>query len=132
MKLELLKDLSEGGNFKDVSSENLVRLYDFDKAETERLIQLIVEYLIENSQILQLSSLNFIESLNCNLLLKISNKDEGIIVTEKPDSLICSLTADSYLAMVEIMIEVSENGFNWLCDTSIHDIDFLYSKGGTW
>ena len=132
MKLELLKDLSEGGKYKNVSSENLVRLYDFDKAETERLIQLIVEYLIENSQSLQLSSLNFIESLNCNLLLKISNKDEGIIATEKADTLICSLTTDSYQAMVEIMIKVSENGFNWLCDTSIDDIDFLYSKGGTW
>jgi len=30
------------------------------------------------------------------------------------------------------MKAAAEIGYNWLCDTSTDNIDFLYSTGGTW
>lgn len=47
MKLEYLNDISDGGKYEDVVSENLIRLFDFDRAEVAKLIFLIETKIIE-------------------------------------------------------------------------------------
>ena len=49
MKLEFLDDISDGGKFKDVVSNQLVRLYDFDKLQANKFRQLIQSILIDRN-----------------------------------------------------------------------------------
>ena len=131
MKLEYIHDLTAGGKYKDVVSENLVRLYHFDKIQTEKLTTLISKYIIGKKEKLNLSDIEFIESVNCQLTLQLSDTDIGILRTQKNDIFNCYLTKDTYLTAIEIMKTI-DSGYNWLCDISKDDIDFLYSSGGTW
>jgi hypothetical protein len=131
MKLEYLNDISDGGKYKDVVSENLIRLYDFDQNETLQLAELFYKQLAIVGQSLELTSVAFIQSINCKLTLELSSKDEGVLRTEKVDEFICKLTKSTLTEAIENMKAVSD-GYNWLCDTSKDDIDFLYSSGGTW
>ena len=131
MKLEYLDDISNGGKYKDVVSENLIRLYDFNQKETTELTELIYQKLIVHKQKLHLSSLDFVRPVNCQLIFQLSSVDKGILKTENPNVFTCDLTEQSFLTAIEFMKAV-DSGYNWLCDTSEDDIDFLYSTGGTW
>ncbi len=131
MKVEYLDDISDGGRFKQVSSENLVRLFDFDQSQTTALIKEIWQSLIINKKDLDLSRIAFIEPINCKLILQLSSNDYGILRASESKTFICQLTEESYKRAIDIMKAV-DNGFNWLCSTSVDNIDFLYSPGGTW
>jgi hypothetical protein len=131
MKLEYLDDISDGGKYKGIVSENLVRLYDFDQKETGRLIDIIHQTLIVDKQKLDLSNLDFVIPVNCHLVLQLSPVDKGITKTDKPNVFNCDMTEQSFITAIELM-KVVGDGFNWLCDTSNDNIDFLYSAGGTW
>src|SRR5689334_968915 len=117
MKLEYLDDISENGKYKGVVSENLVRLFDFTTNETTGLTELIYQKLIVERQSLHLSSLSFIESVNCQLSLQVSPNDDGILKTDQQKVFTCNLTEQSFLTVIEYMKAVS-SGYNWLCDTS--------------
>jgi len=132
MKLEYLDDLSYSGKYKDVVSDNLIRLYDFRQNETADLVDLIYQRLIVDKQSLDLTTVDFIQSINCRVTLQLSSSDEGVIKTDKPDFFICKLTQQTYITAIDYMKAAAESGYNWLCDTSKDDIDFLYSSGGTW
>ena len=131
MKLEYLDDISDGGKYKDVVSENLIRLYDFDQSQTRKLADLFLQNLITNNHTVDLSQVDFIEAINCQLTLRISPNDKGILRTEHQNIFTCELTKKTYQTAIEIMKGVN-SGFNWLCDTSNDNIDFLYSTGGDW
>jgi hypothetical protein len=131
MKLEFLDDISNGGQFRDVVADNLVRLYDFTQKETEDLTEMIYQNLIIERSVLDLSKVEFIQKINCRLVLQITSADKGILKTNDPDLFTCSLTEQSYRKLIEIMKAVAD-GYNWLCDRSDDDIDFLYSAGGVW
>jgi hypothetical protein len=131
MKLEYLEDISDGGRYKQVASENLIRLYDFDESQTSELTRLISQHLLADKQDLDLVNARFLEPINCQLILRLSAVDKGILKTEKPGVFTCSLSEKSYTTLIEIMKSVS-GGHNWLCETSDDNIDFLYSPGGTW
>jgi hypothetical protein len=131
MKLEYLDDISDGGKYKDVVSENLIRLYDFNRSETIELANAIYKRLICDKEKLDLLSLDFIKPLNCQLNFQLSTIDKGILKTDEPNVFVCYLTEKAYLTAIELMNAV-DSGYNWLCDTSNDDIDFLYSAGGTW
>lgn len=131
MKLEHLDDISNGGKFKQIVSENLIRLYDFDESQTEALVQLISQTLLTDKQPLDLSTVSFIESVNCILILRLSSVDKGILRADQPHTFTCDLTEQSHMDTIEMMKAVS-SGYNWLCRTSEENIDFLYSPGGTW
>lgn len=131
MKLEYLDDISDDVKYKDVVSENLIRLYDFNKKETTELADIIYKRLICDKETLDLSNLAFIVPLNCQLILQLATVDKGILKTDEPNIFICYLTEQAYLRAIEFMKGV-DSGYNWLCDTSNDDIDFLYSAGGTW
>jgi hypothetical protein len=132
MKLEYLDDISDGGKYKGVVSENLIRLYDFGQIETTKLVELIYQRLIVDKQDLDLTTVDFIEPINCHLTLQISSADKGIMKIGRSGSFICELTEQSYITAIEYMKAAADSGYNWLCDTSADDIDFLYSAGGTW
>jgi hypothetical protein len=131
MKLEYLDDLTDGGKFKNVVSKNLIRLYDFNSAEVKELIDLIQNVIIDNGHELEVSSQPFIQPINCNLLLRITEVDNGVLKTDKGNAFVCELTKTSFRTLIEKMKNVS-SGYNWLCDTSGDDIDLLFSSGGTW
>jgi hypothetical protein len=132
MKLEYLDDISDGRKYKDVVSENLIRLYDFGQKETTQLVNLIYKRLIIDKQSLDLTTPDFIQPINCHVTLQISSSDEGVIRTDKANIFICKLTEQTCITAIEYMKATADGGYNWLCDTSSDDIDFLYSAGGTW
>ena len=132
MKLEYLGEISEGGKYKDVVSENLIRLYDFGQKETTQLVNLIYHRLILDKQSLDLTTVDFIQPINCHVTLQLSSSDEGVIKTDKAEFFICLLTEQTYINAIEYMKAAADDGYNWLCHTSTDDIDFLYSAGGTW
>lgn len=133
MKLEFLDDLTDSGKHEDVVSERLIRLYDFDKHQALRLKEIIERELLEGQKEVRLSSLNFIESLNCSLTLKISNIDRGIARAEDMD-FECYLTTAAYKEMVYLMEPFcirDASGYQWLYEVNC-PIDLLFSPGGTW
>jgi hypothetical protein len=132
MKLEYLDNISDGGKYKDVVSENLIRLYDFEQKETKQLIELIYQRLIIGKQNIDLKTLDFIQPVNCHLTLQVSSSDKGIMKTDSPNFFTCRLTKQTFITAIEYMKAATDSGYNWLCDTSSDDIDFLYSAGGTW
>lgn len=131
MKLEFLSDISEGGKYKQVISENLIRLYDFNEQETRELTRMIDQIVIKNNQPLDLSTIDFIKPVNCRLILRSAPVDDGIIKTNEVDVFGCNLTVPAYRQLIDRMKNVT-GGYHWLCETSDDAIDFLYSPGGAW
>lgn len=133
MKLEFLDDISDGGRFKNVVSDRLVRLYDFDAIQATKLKDNIIENILKANKALDLSSLDFIEPINCNLTFIISDKDEGLKSHDKMN-FVCALTPSLYQEMtllIEPFCKEKLNGYQWLYDIDT-PIDFLFSPGGTW
>jgi hypothetical protein len=132
MKIEFLNDISNGGQFKDVVSDKLIRLFDFKSDEAEKF-QKAIKNLIENEKRIIVDSLTFIKPVNCSLALFIDTKDLGIIKTGEKE-FECRLTKDSYKEMVYLIqpfVDNESNGYQWLYD-NMADIDLLFSPGGTW
>ena len=136
MKLEFLDDITDNGKYPYADPDKLIRLYDFNQSETQQLIDIIQSRIITNNESLDLSTLDFIQTENCNLRFEIGSVDIGI----KPsinNKFVCNLTVESYKTMVDYMKvfankENSLGGYNWLYDPSENKIDLLFSPGGTW
>jgi hypothetical protein len=132
MKLEFLDDISEGGSYPQVVPTKLVRLYDFEPRQAQLLKEVIQNKIINERGTVDLSVLPFIQPINCNLVLRLSDADDGIIVTDSTN-FVCSLTVTAYEKMVHLMEPFCEGsgGYQWLYDLDC-PIDFLFSPGGTW
>lgn len=133
MKLEYLDDLTDGGKYVQVVSERLIRLFDFDKHQALSLKEVIEKELLDGQKEISLSSLNFIEPLNCNLTLKLSNINQGITKAENGD-FECYLTDAAYKEMTYLLEPFcikEATGYQWLYEIDC-PIDFLFSPGGTW
>jgi len=132
MKIEFLGDISNGELFKDVVSDKLVRLFDFDSNEAGKF-QNAIKKLIETGNRITLDSLPFIEPVNCSLTLSVDTEDSGI-VKQGDGTFECKLTRDSYQEMVSLIqpfVDKESGGHQWLYNT-MAEIDFLFSPGGTW
>ncbi len=135
MKLEYLPNVSSGDQVPSVS---LIRLYGFTPEEVKLLIDIIQDKILDKHLELDLSSINFIEPLNCNLFLRLSSWDDGITSKDKKNNIfLCSLTQEGYQTMISFMAPFSErlgtSGSDvWLCDRSKEKIDFLFSRDGMW
>jgi hypothetical protein len=66
MKIEFLDDISDGGRFPDADPNQLVRLYDFDNLQANMLRQTIQKVILENNKEVDLTTLDFIQAVNCN------------------------------------------------------------------
>ena len=132
MKLEYLDDLTDGGKFVNVVSEQLIRLYDFDKHQALNFKEIIEKELLGRQKEISLSSLDFLRLLNCNLTLKLSNIDQGI--TKADDRHFkCYLTDTTYRRMTYLIEPFCKGagGYQWLYEIDC-PIDLLFSPGGTW
>ena len=95
MKLDYIDNYNE-------LQENLVRLYNFDMAEAIKFRDLLIEVVILKKQKLDLSQIDFIEPVNCNLILGLFKTDEGIL-TKDNQTFFCILTLKSFENMVKLI-----------------------------
>jgi len=133
MKLEFLHDLSEAGRYEEINTDELVRLFDFGKVEAAKLSSLILTVVIEQGNLLDLGALDFIDTINCNLTLRISDEVIGI-VTEDYINFYCDLPKIEYqnmLVLINPFTQKNSRGYQWLYDID-NPIDFLFAPGGSW
>lgn len=126
MTLDYIHKVNEYG-------DNIVRLYNFDRSQAEKLKKLITDTIISNGTDLNLSLVNFIQPRNCNLILRIADEDIGIVTSDN-ENFFCDLTTQSYIQMVSLLepfCRRETNGYQWLYDID-SQTDFLFSPGGTW
>jgi hypothetical protein len=85
--------------------------------------------LVQERNDIDLSTHDFIENINCSLVLKISKIDEGITEIGK-DKFACNLTVGIYskmIALIEPFCESQIYGYQWLYDLNT-PIDFCFQK----
>lgn len=78
-------------------------------------------------------TLDFIQSINCNLILQLSETDDGITTFDNKN-FVCSLTTEKYKEMLLLMEPFCDKdvyGYQWLYDLDTA-IDLLFSPGGSW
>ena len=126
MKLDYIDNINEYG-------DDIVRLYEFDKSQANLFQQAIQDTIILNKSDLNLSSLDFIQSRNCNLTLRIGDEDLGITSSDNLN-FVCELTTQGYLQMISTLEPFCKKetlGYQWLYDID-SNTDFLFSPAGTW
>ncbi len=124
MKLKFLDTINEYG-------DHIVKLYDFDKVEAGKFRQAIQETIIDANKPLDLNSMDFIQPVNCKLILHISDTDEGIFSIDK-ETFFCDLTIEGYrkmLCLLEPFCNKDTRSFQMLYDLDT-EIDFLFSPYG--
>ncbi|MBE7629427.1 hypothetical protein [Tenacibaculum piscium] len=82
--------------------ENVVRLYNFNKAEAIKFSALLQETIIEKRQKLNLAEIDFIQTKNCNLIFGLFNSDEGIL-TKDNQTFFCVLTLEGFENMLKLI-----------------------------
>ena len=82
--------------------ENIVRLYNFNKAEAILFRDLLIDTIINKRQKLNLSQVDFITPRNCNLILGLFKSDEGIL-TQDNETFFCILTLEGFQNMIKLI-----------------------------
>lgn len=124
MKLEFLDEVNEYG-------DQVIRLYNFDKSEAIKLRDAIQNTVINTNSSLDLVTLDFIEHVNCKLILHLSETDEGILTMDNK-TFFCDLTIEGYKNMVQLMEPFclkESKSFTMLYDIDTQ-VDFLFSPYG--
>lgn len=135
MKVEYLDDLTDGGRFTQVVSENLIRLYDFDFIEAMAFRELLLKIALGEQKSLNVTEQSFIEAVNCTLTFVIAKTDNGITTSDKLN-FNCEMTKQSFSEMIHLIGSFCEpgdegSGYQWLYELD-NPIDLLFSPGGTW
>jgi hypothetical protein len=126
MKLQFIKN-ANGYN------DDIVRLSDFNSSQAKLFREVVNTLIINNGNQVDLTTLDFIQPVNCKLTLRIFSEDIGII-TDDNKNFYCDLTKEGYLKMIELLDPFclkESRGYQWLYDID-NPIDFLFSAGGTW
>jgi|TARA_B110000285_G_scaffold50047_1_gene56919 hypothetical protein len=108
--------------------ENIVRLYNFDKAEAILFRDLLKETIIDKRQKLDLSQVDFITPRNCNLIFGLFKSDEGIL-TKDNQTFFCILTLEGFTNMAKLLepfCKKETKGFQYLYDID-NPTDLLFS-----
>lgn len=124
MKLEFLDNVNE-------YQDQVIRLYNFDKTEAIKFRDAIQQTIIDANKPLDLNSLDFIEPINCKLILHISDTDEGILTMDNK-TFFCDLTLDGYKHMIRLIEPFcikDTRSFQMLYDVDTQ-VDFLFSPYG--
>ncbi|HEX8515440.1 MAG TPA: hypothetical protein VF868_04515 [Bacteroidia bacterium] len=124
MKLEYLEDVNEYG-------DSVVRLYDFDKLQAQLFKDAVNDSILKNSRSLDLNSLDFIEPVNCKLILHLAEEDEGILTDDKK-VFFCDLTKSGYenmIRLIEPFCKKEMRSYQTLYDLD-NEIDFIFSPYG--
>ena len=131
MKLEYIEDING-------YDEHAIRLSDFDSAQANKLREVINNLITRNfpplgeleGASIELTTLDFIELLNCKLTLRVSEEDLGISTSDYV-IFFCNLTIDSYkniANLLEPFCKKESRGYQWLYDIDT-PIGFLFSAG---
>ena len=126
MELDYIENVNE-------LDENVVRLYNFDKAEAIQFRDLIQNVIIDKRKKLDLSEVDFITPRNCNLLFGLFKSDEGIL-TKDNETFFCILTLEGYVNMVKLLepfCQKESRGFQYLYDID-NPTDLLFSPTASW
>jgi hypothetical protein len=83
-------------------NENIVRLFNFDKAEAIQFRDLIQDIVIDKKQKLDLSQIDFIDTESCNLIFGLFKTDEGIL-TKDNHTFFCILTMAGFQKMIQLL-----------------------------
>ncbi len=124
MKLGFLDNINEYG-------DQVVRLYDFNSSEATRFRDAVQNTVIEAMQPLDLNTLDFIEHVNCKLILHISETDEGILSMDN-QTFFCDLTVEGYENMIQLIEPFclkESKSFTMLYDVDTQ-VDFLFAPYG--
>ncbi|WP_139957247.1 hypothetical protein [Flavicella sediminum] len=108
--------------------ENIVRLYNFNKAEAILFRDLLVETVLLKKEKLDLSQVDFITPRNCNLIFGLFKSDEGILTKDK-QTFFCILTLEGFTNMVQLIepfCKKESKGFQYLYDVDT-PTDLLFS-----
>jgi len=123
MKLKFLENINE-------YDEHAVRLNDFDKTQAAMFLQILIDLTKNDQQSINLSDFEFIEPINCELTLRVSETDEGII-TDDYEHFFCDLTLESYaeiIKLIEPFCLKETDAYRILYDLD-NPIDFIFSAG---
>ena len=123
MKLKFLENINE-------YDEHAVRLNDFDKAQAALFLQILKDLTTNKMAFINLSEYEFIEPINCELILRVSETDEGI-TTEDYQHFFCDLTLQGYaeiIKLIEPFCIKETDAYRILYDLD-NPIDFIFSAG---
>ena len=95
MKLDYLEDYNG-------LEENIVRLFDFNKAEAIKFKNILKDTVIDKKQKLDVSQVDFIDTENYNLIFGLFKTDEGIL-TKDNETFFCVLTIESFRKMIRLL-----------------------------
>jgi hypothetical protein len=95
MKLDYLEDYNG-------LEENIVRLFDFNKAEAIKFKNILKDTVIDKKQKLDVSQVDFIDTENYNLIFGLFKTDEGIL-TKDNQTFFCVLTIESFRKMIRLL-----------------------------
>lgn len=125
MELDFIGNINNYG-------EHVVRLYNFDKSEAIKFKALIKDTIITKKEKLDLSTVDFIQMRNCNLILGLYKVDEGIL-SKDYKTFYCLLTMETYenmLLLLEPFCIKETKGYKFLYEIDT-PTDFLFSPAGT-
>jgi len=123
MKLKFLENINE-------YDEHAVRLNDFDKTQAAMFLKILIDMTNNKNSIIDLSNYDFIESINCTLILRVAETDEGIS-TEDNKHFFCDLTLEGYAEMIKLIEPFSQketDAYRILYELD-NPIDFIFSGG---
>ena len=112
--------------------ENVVRLYNFNKAEAIQFRAVLQDTVIVKKQKLDLSEVDFITPRNCNLIFGLFKSDEGII-TKDNETFFCILTLSGFknmLNLLEPFCKKESRSFQYLYDID-NPTDLLFSPSAS-
>ncbi len=113
--------------------ENVVRLYNFNKAEAIQFSKLIQETILDKRERLDLSKVEFITPRNCNLILGLFRSNEGIL-SEDNETFYCILTREGFEEMLRLIApfcKKESRGYQYLYDID-NPTDLLFSPTASW
>jgi hypothetical protein len=126
MKLEYLE------NTGDELYDCLIRLFDFSSEELKDLESVIQDNVIKNGKEITLSELDFIETVNCDLKLRLSTENVGIVQLDAK-RFSYEMRKDGFVNMIEkIQNSTLTEGYFWLDNNCDGEISLLLSEGGGW
>ena len=123
MKLEFIKNING-------YDEHAIRLSDFNSSQAFTFSETIKRLIIDSENSVDLTTLDFIESVKCHLTLRTSADDIGIS-TEDNRIFFCDLTTTTYQTITNLLepfCKKESRGYQWLYDIDT-PIGFLFSAG---
>ncbi len=121
MVLDYKENINEFG-------DNLVRIYGFNKAEATLLRDVIRTEVLENKKELNLGALEFMVTFDFNLIMRLSETDEGVIAENGINY--CDLTREGYenmLFLIEPYCHKETRTFAYLYDVD-SPTDIIFSN----